>query len=307
MSEFLYIILNISLPIIIIIIVGFGIEKIFKPSVEILVKINVYVMLPCMMFQKIYTMELTEGLLLKVVPYVLILMTMLFLISQLISFIMRYKKPMRKAMGNTFMLINTGNYGVPLIELAFPGSVVAMASQLIIIAVQNIVTGTFVVFQASSGKYSTKQSLKNVIKMPVLYAIALAIILRSVNVEIPVTIKIPLEYVTASFIAFALLTLGARLGEIKNFKGMKNVAVGSLIRMLCVPILAFAIVKLLGITGVLAQALIIGVSTPAAVNSAIIAKEFDNEPDFAAQFVLATTVLCTFTLPLVIYVVPKIL
>jgi predicted permease len=57
---------------------------------------------------------------------------------------------------------------------------------------------------------------------------------------------------------------------------------------------------MLGIKGVLGAALIIGISTPSAVNSAVIAQEFNNEPEFAAQVVFMTTVFCTVTLPPII-------
>lgn len=307
MSEFLYIVLNISLPIIIMILIGFGFQKIFKADVTIFVKFNVYILLPFMLFVKVYTIEFSKDLLMQVVPFILIFLVVMFALSQIISLILRYKKPMRKAMSNVFMLTNTGNYGIPLIELAFPGGAIAMASQLIIIITQNIVSSTFMVYQVSSGKLSARKSLKNVIKMPALYAIALAIILRSLSVELPRTITIPFDYITASFVALALITLGIRLAEIKSFKGIKRVSLTGLLRVLLAPVLAFCLVKVLGITGVLAQALIIGISTPSAVTSAIIAKEFDNEPDFTAQFVLVTTLFCTFTLPLIIYLVPKIL
>ena len=65
--------------------------------------------------------------------------------------------------------------------------------------------------------------------------------------------------------------------------------------------IGFGLVLLLGIHGVLAQALVVGIATPTAVNSTLLADEFGNEREFAAQVVITTTVFCTVTLPLVIY------
>ena len=307
MSEFIYILLNISLPIIIMIAAGFGFQKIFKTDSAFLIKFSVYILLPVLLFSKIYGTDFDTVMVLKVVPYIVIFMAAMFIASQLLSMIMKYGRTKRKAIGNIYMLTNTGNYGIPLIALAFPESALAMASQLIIIIIQNIVTSTFGVYQASSGKSTAKQALKNVIRMPVLYAIALAFILKSVGFVMPATITIPMDYITKAFVALALITLGVRLADVKSFAGIKNVIVGTVIRMLIAPVIAFGIVKLLGITGILAQALIIGISTPAAVTTAIIAKEFDNEADFTAQFVLATTIFCTLTLPFVIYFVPRLI
>ncbi len=307
MSEFIYILLNISLPIIIMILLGFGFQKLFKTDSAFLVKFSVYILLPVMLFAKVYDTDLNAELLLTVIPYIVIFMAAMFIISQVFALIMKYGRPKRKAIGNVYMLTNTGNYGIPLIALAFPGSSLAMASQIIIILCQNIITSTFGVYQVSSGNSSAKKALKNVIKMPALYAIIIAIIVKNIGFEILTTIKIPLDYITDTFVALALITLGVRLADVKSFCGIKSVIAGTVLRMLIAPVIAFGIVKLLGITGILAQALIIGISTPAAVTTAIIAQEFDNEADFTAQFVLATTVFCTFTLPFVIYFVPKLL
>jgi predicted permease len=81
----------------------------------------------------------------------------------------------------------------------------------------------------------------------------------------------------------------------------------SCIRLLLSPLAGYLLVLALGLKGILAQSLIIGVSTPSAVNTAIIAKEFESEPEFAAKGVLATTVLSTVTIPVVIYLTGRFL
>ncbi len=307
MSGFTHILLNISLPIIILIGLGFGLQKIFNLDVRTLVKLNIYLTVPAMVFVKLYTSDLSSAMVLQILPFYIILIVALFLISQLLSVFLSYDRRERKAMGNIFILNNTGNYGIPLIDLTFSGDPIAVSSNIIIIIMQNIISSTFCVYQASAGKSSTKQALLNVIKIPSIYAIALAVLFKSFNVTVPSTIAIPLDYITNMFVAFALVTLGAKLAEVKAFRNIKKVVLITAVKMLLAPVLAFGIVKLLGIEGVLAQALIIGISTPVAVNAAIIAKEFDNKPDFTAQIVFATTIFCTFTLPFVIFFVPKLL
>jgi predicted permease len=79
------------------------------------------------------------------------------------------------------------------------------------------------------------------------------------------------------------------------------VLITSAVRLLLAPVLGFGLVLLFGLKGILAQALVVGVATPTAVNSTLLADEFGNEREFAAQMVIMTTVFCTFTLPLVIY------
>jgi len=79
----------------------------------------------------------------------------------------------------------------------------------------------------------------------------------------------------------------------------------SAVKIISAPLLAFGIVLALGLHGLLAQALIIGISTPTALTAAMLAFEFDNEPAYTSQVVVVTTVLCTFTLPAVIWFVQQ--
>ncbi|MEJ6950731.1 AEC family transporter [Natronospora cellulosivora (SeqCode)] len=110
-----------------------------------------------------------------------------------------------------------------------------------------------------------------------------------------------LEYLQNGLIPVALLTLGTQLYRTKfSFKN-KDVYIASITRLLGGPILAFLLLNLMGIDGVMAQVLFISSSVPSAVNTALIAVEFNNEPDFASQVVMTSTLLSAITLTIVIY------
>jgi predicted permease len=201
------------------------------------------------------------------------------------------------------MLINTGNYGFPLIDLTFQGNPIATASQVIIVLAQNIVGSTAGVYQASAGHASRRTALLSIVRMPILYAMALGAFLRFASFRLPDFLLVPLQYLDNTFIGIALITLGVQLAEVKLKEGIGRVLATSTVKLLTTPLLGFALVLLLGIKGLLAQALIVGISTPVAVNAAVFAREFDNEPAYTAQVVAVTTVLCTLTLPVVIWFV----
>ena len=305
MTELLYILQEISLPIILLILTGFGFQKIFKTNVRTYSKLMIYLLIPVVIFTKLYDMDITWDFFMIVVPFIVLLEICMFFLAILIAVIFKYQKSMRNALSNAFILFNTGNYGIPLIELVFKSNPVATASQLFIVVIQNITSNTVGVFQASSGNASRKKALKNVIKMPSLYVLVLVALIKITHLEIPSTIMIPLGYISDAFIGFALITLGVQLADVKLGHRFKEVLTTSIIKVILGPALGFALVLLLGIKGLLAQALVIGISTPSAVNSAIFAKEFGNEPDYAAQMVVATTAFCTFTLPVIIYFVQQ--
>lgn len=304
MSELLYILEEISLPIILLIAAGYLFQKIFKNEIGALTKLVLYLFVPIMVFTKIYESNIAWDMLFQLILYMLLLQAFLYLVAIITSLIMKYNKSTRNAVANAMVMMNIGNYGIPLIDLVFPKDIIAMTSQIFIVVLQNITTSTFGVFQVSSAKSaSRKEILKNMLRMPTIYVVILVAIIKAAGITLPDMIKVPCDYISNAFVAVALIVLGMQLADVKLSNRLKDVVIVSVIKVLATSLAAFAIVLLLGIKGVLAPALIIGVSTPTAVNTAILAREFGSEADFAAQIVLLTTFICTFTLPFVIFFV----
>jgi len=306
-DTFIYIITNIISPIFILIAVGFVAQKKFKMDIRTLTKLNIYIFVPAVLFIKIYETEVTFKFFFQVLIYVALIQIIMYFISKVISKAFKYSRGTSKAFCNSLIFFNSGNYGLPLIDLVTKGDPVAITSQVFIMLIQNVTTNTLGVFQASSGKQNTKQSLKNILAMPSIYIIFVVTIIKLFKVQIPVLIMTPLEYVAQGFIAMALVTLGAQLSEIKMELRFRDIFVSSFTRLILSPILGALILMLMGIKGILAQALILGVSTPTAVNTALIAREFDNEPEYASQIVFVSTILSGITVSLVILLTERFL
>ncbi|MDN6751190.1 MAG: AEC family transporter, partial [Staphylococcus equorum] len=102
-------------------------------------------------------------------------------------------------------------------------------------------------------------------------------------------------------IAVALLLLGAQIANIKfSFKWSISY-IYIIVRLVIGPLIALVIIKLLGLEGVIAQTLFIASAMPTSVNSSVIAQEYDNHPELAAQLVFLSTLLSAVTVVIVIY------
>src|SRR5699024_6911841 len=97
-------------------------------------------------------------------------------------------------------------------------------------------------------------------------------------------------------------TLGAQVAQLKLTSSLRNVYFSMLLRLLISPLVALGLIFLFGMSGVTAQALLIASSMPTVVNSAVIAQEYKNYTDMAAQIVLFSTAASAFTVSLVIFV-----
>ncbi len=145
----------------------------------------------------------------------------------------------------------------------------------------------------------------NILVMPSIYVLAAVVLVKTSGFIIPEPVLSPLRYLSTGFIGFALLTLGVQLAEVTAKINIKAVLLSSSIRLLVSPALGFLLILLLGVHGELAKAMIIGVATPTAVNTAILAREFDNEPEYAAQNVLVSTLLSPITLSILIFILNR--
>jgi malate permease and related proteins len=305
MSDYLYILRSISLPIVLLIVLGYIFQKKIKTNTKSYSKVLLFLFTPVVIFVKMYQIDIIWDSFIQSILFIIIFQVCMALFGIILSKIFKYTKSKKNALCNSFVLFNSGNYGIPLIELTFKNNPVSMASQLIIMVIQSILSNTYGVYQASAGSGTQKQALKNVLEMPALYTILLVVIVKVTHFIIPEPVLISLNYITDGYVGFALIALGAQLAEVKFQFKIKEILMASSVKLLIAPLIGFALIILLKIRGVLAQALVIAISTPTAVTSSILAEEFDNERDFAAQIVVVTTVLCTFTLPFIIYLAQK--
>lgn len=300
---FLDILVKIVIPIFVLFTVGFVAQKMLKMDSRTFSRMNIYIFVPAVLFTKIYNANVTMSFFWQMLIYILLIQFAMMALGEAASRILKYPREKRKAFCNSLVFFNSGNYGLPLVDLAFKGNPIALTSQVFILVIQNVMVNTFGVFQASSGKSNYKKALKNILLMPTLYVLAIVIIIKILKIHVPTPILTPITYISQAFIATATITLGVQLAEIKGSFKLNHAFMSAFIRLIISPVLGFLLIMLLGIKGILAESMIIGVSMPSAVNTAILAKEFNNEPEYATQVVFVSTILSAFTLSLVIFFV----
>jgi malate permease and related proteins len=305
-ATFIYIFINIILPIFLLVAIGYTFQKKLKMDVRTFTWLNIYIFIPAVLFTKVYNAKVTLQFFGTIFVYIMIIILTMYLLGELVSRIFKYPRTIKKAFSNSLLFFNSGNYGLPLAELVFKGDPLATSVQIFIMLIQNITGNTFGVFQASSGSSSYKKALKNVLLMPSPYVLVVVVIVKITKLQVPEMIMEPLQYISNGFIAIALLTLGVQLAGIKFDFKFRDIFLSCFIRLMLSPLIGLLLVTLLGVKGILAQSLIIGASTPTAVNTAIIAKEYDNEPNYCSQIVFVSTIISAITISSVIFFVRKL-
>ncbi|MNE70358.1 Membrane transport protein [compost metagenome] len=132
--------------------------------------------------------------------------------------------------------------------------------------------------------------------MPVPYALVLGLVFHVLHWPLPQFVSKPLGYIADSMVSIALLTLGAQIIKYPLRLDRFDVYLSVFLRLLIGPAIGVLLVFSLGMKGIPAQALLIASGMPTGVNSTILAEEYDNEPDFASQTVLISTLLNVITI-----------
>ncbi|WP_163536055.1 AEC family transporter [Gracilibacillus sp. YIM 98692] len=302
MSEFLIIFKDVILPVFILMAIGFFLQMKFRLDLSTLAKLNIYFVVPGFIFVNLY--EATFGLDLfgKVLLFFLLLVALLYVIAFILARIIKINGGKRTTFANSVMFFNSGNYGVPVNDLAFRGDPFAMSIQVIMLTLQNIFLFSYGIFSLRAAKEGKLKAALGYFKMPVLYAMLSGVLLNAWDVPIPEPIWVSANYIADTMIALALITLGAQVAKMQFKKGLISVYISVLVRLIGGPLIALGIIFAFQLEGVMAQALFIASAMPTSVNSAVIAEEYKSHPDFAAQTVLFSTVASMVTVTAVVYV-----
>ena len=301
MAEMIFILKSVLLPIFIMISLGYVLQKRFKLDLSTLAKLNINVFVPGFIFVKFYKTSLSLDMLFYVMVFFIIYVALLYVAAYSISKVQNLDKAKATTLNNSVLFFNSGNYGAPVNDLVFKSDPVAMSAQVIVLTMQNIFTFTYGVFAIQSVQIGKLKALLNYFKMPIIYALVLAVILNYNDVAVPDFIWTTVSYLSDAMIAIALILLGAQIANIKfSFKWTSSY-IYIFIRLIIGPLIALAIIKVMGIDGVVGQTLFIASAMPTSVNSSVIAQEYDNYPELAAELVFLSTLFSAITVVIVIY------
>ncbi|ADY21454.1 AEC family transporter [Bacillus paranthracis] len=298
---FIFIILDVIVPILILMLIGAILQRKSQFNLKQLSTLITYCLMPAAVFVNIYDIRIEIDLLLQIIYYLMLYSLSLIIVSHLISKILKLEKGESAALKNSISLMNSGNYGLPVSQLIFSHNPVGVSIQIFIVIFQNLLTYSYGIYNLLSATKTIGGIIQSFLRLPVFHALVLGILFQSFAIRIPNSIFLPLNQLANSFVAIALILLGAQLANIKlNF--FHRVITWSLIgRLLMGPLLALSMIYLLNIDGIVAQSLFIASSFPTSRNTSTIAMEYQIEPELHAQIVLFSTLFSIITVTVVIY------
>lgn len=267
-----------------------------------------YVFAPALAFDAVFTSDISGGDFLRVYFGTLALMAAVGALAFLVLRGLKLAASPRSQISSrefattlvaTFVF-NGANFGLSIVSFAFGGE--ALTYALIIYIAGSTVAWTLGPYVSSSGAASMLNSLYSILRTPVVYALALALVFKAAGIgELPPALSRTSQLLADASIPLMLVLLGLQLGGFRKPDRWRLLLSGTAVRLLLAPLVAIGFASLLSLEGAARSAFILQAGMPTAVLTLILAYEFDTDRDLALNLIMTTTLLSPISLTVLIY------
>ena len=287
---FWFIIEHTMLPIFFLVVLGYFLDKKFHLDVKTLSKLMFFLVIPSFIFTNIYTTQFPATSI-NIIAAIAVFMVICFIIANIVA-----------------LIILVFSHEPFVVNGQTPYLAEAMVVQIIIFMIQSISLNTLGLYQAGRGRLTARDTLAVMFHMPLLYVLAAALIARYVGWDAKDFFLWPImEMASKALLPLAMVSIGAQLSQTKIHWLDKDVWIVSILKMTALPLIGLAMIYIANafrpgtFTAVSATVFLIYCAIPTAVNTALFAIEFDNNPDYATQVVMNTTALSAVSLTFYIF------
>jgi predicted permease len=286
-------ILNIVLPVFIVIFIGWLFGKRTKMDISPVVDIAIYVGAPALIFTTMLDSKIVLIDAGKVWAASLIIIFGCGIIAWIVFKILKQK---HSGLYLPILMMNTMNIPFPTIYLAY-GSPGLLAATLFLIPCNLLLfsLGIYIV----AGK-QWKESIKEVFKIPPIYAAVIGLLFNLFHVAVPELVIRPLDLMGMTAIPLVLLILGYNLSKVR-ITSLPTTFLASFLRMGIGLLLGLFSINILNLTGVFKSVVILDSAMPAAVMSSVLTAKYNNEADLVASVVFVTTIMSLVVIPFLLH------
>ena len=286
------------------IVIGFLAKKIFKEEIDekSFILISIYFLQPILTFWGLTRTKIDFNLIFTpFVYFITVTATLLFLIF-IAPLLFRSTKD-RSIFMSTGLIGNTGNLAIPLGIALFGMASVPYTS---IINIANIFfIYTVGIYLLAREKYTLKQSLLSMVKIPILWFALFALGFNYLDLKIIPQIDRALEMGSYSAIVLQLMIFGIYLAKVGfRIQNLKLTLTTSIVKLLILPAVGIVMALLFNLEPFIAAILVVSLATPLAVNNVNLAALYDCKPLDVTSVVLFSTLtflLCFYFLLQVIH------
>ncbi len=253
-----------------------------------------YIFSPFLFFDLLINSQLSSNDMFQIMGFTAAQMFLLGLIVWLVTRILKLDRVTTAAVLLTTIFMNAGNFGLSLNFFAFGQEALAHAS--IFFVTMALIAYTVGVAIASLGTAPIKQTLRELTKVPTIYAAIIAVLFITQNWQLPTALERTTSLLSDATIPAMLVVLGLQLQKMRRTWEWGALILAVSMRLIGAPILAILTASIFALNGTSYQAGVAEASMPTAVLTIILATEYNIKPTFVTTVVFATTLLSPLTL-----------
>ncbi len=248
---------------------------------------------PAMIFYTITTTGVTLDVFIEYFIYAVIIIAGFAIVGFIFLFILK-KDTITEL--PPLILPNTGNMGVPICLFAYGTEGLGVASAI---------ASVIILFHFTIGVLLAKKSfsLDVLVKNVPIYGIIIAVLFLYFEWEVPGYIENTTFLLTYTTIFLVLMSLGIALTRLKVVSWTHASILGA-VRVVIGPIIGFALIKFLGLTGFAAGVLLIQSSMPSAVLTYLVGSLYSEKKavDNVASVIVTSTLMSFISVPIIVYI-----
>ncbi|WP_336001011.1 AEC family transporter [Halorientalis halophila] len=297
------------LPVVAVAVVGYALGRTRDVAVEPLSDITLYVLAPALVFYSLVTSPIAGPTVARLFGGVIAFVVGMVALAELVGRGLGEEEPTLGALVLSSTFSNAGNYGIPLSAFAF--GALGRSTAVLFLVAQNVLMYTVGVYVAARGEAgSTRGALVRVFRLPLIYAVAAAAIVRATDAAPPTDTALmeTIRLTGDAAIPVMLLMLGIQLANSGGGTPVARTMPASTLKLIVAPVFAAVIALGLGLTGTVGKVFVLECAMPAAVTPLMLTIEFGSDgfeeglsaADYVSTTILVTTLASLVTLTVLI-------
>lgn len=294
MNVFLHVLTQNILPIMLVVALGYLLQRRFTLHIGSLSTVVFNVLSPCLVFSSLATSHLPAGELADLVAFAALAILVSGGLALGLARLLRLPRSSMATLMIVVMFVNGGNFGLTLLQLRYGDD--GLARGVVYYVTSTVLVYTLGVAIASLGRVTWRETARRIVRLPAVYAALLAVLVYRFQLPVPAPLMSGIAIAGAGAIPLMLLILGMQMAMIRPDEADHLLwpAVG--LRLIGGPLVGLGIATVLGLQGIGRSAMIVEASMPAAVINLILATEFGLPASTVARIVVFSTLISPLTI-----------
>ncbi len=286
--------LEVILPVFVVVGVGAAYHRWRDVPSQTPAQITVYLLTPALIFNSLLNTDVPAQASLQIAGASVAVSLLLAAATLVLGGALRQPRATRSAVALVAAFPNSGNLALPVILLAYGEAALSFA--VIIFVVLSVYAWSVGVFIASRSEMGGLASLRQVLKMPHVYAATAAFSVKAIGFDLPAAVDAPIGLLADAALPMMLLVLGFQIGRGLTVTELPSLVVAVVVRLIGAAGLAYAMTLAFGLDGVEQRVVIVMAAMPTAIFTTIVATQFRANPQFVTAGVVAGTLASLATL-----------